>query len=375
MHTLALALKNPWRRMIALDAAIMLGLFCYKALYHNPVLEYLHLIVDYHFGFAKRAFIGTLLSIVLPVVPVWFVYALGSIVWLVALVLFLRVFAKTFGFDAATAPLFAFIFGSPFFLKNFVQTIGYFDIYGCVWLLVMLLIPARALAYPVIGAVGGAVLILIHPVHMLLYVPALCVIVATRYYFVRAMAAFEIAVGLLLAAGLAAVFLVSVFHGEMPVPLDQLTAYLRGRAASEAYLLPVVLDIWYRPISDDLARTWSVLPENIARFPIFLGLIALHWPVIRYFRQLTLALANDWHRRLTLLGIAGVTAAYVIIGAVVFDYSRWFSSWATCMFLILHAVKMLPARETVPLPAGDRRNRVLGWLITAVPRIGITKPF
>ncbi len=375
MNALALALKNPWRRMIAVDAAIMVALFLYKVLYHKPVLEYLHLVVDYHFGFAKRAFIGALLSAVLPVVPVWLVYALGAAIWLLALLLFLKLFARTFGFAEATAPLFAFMFGSPFFLKNFLQTIGYFDIYGCVWLLVALLLPARSLAYPALGAVGGAALILIHPVHMLLYVPALCVIVAMRFYFMRPVAPLEIASGLLLAASLAAVFLLCAFHGEMPVPLDELTAYLRGRIASDSYLRPEVLDIWYRPISDDIARTWSILPENMARLPIFLGLIALHWPLLRYFRELITALANVWHRRLTLLGMAGVTVGYIIIGAVVFDYSRWFSSWATCMLLILHAVKMLPARHVAPLPADDRRNRVFGWLVTAVPRIGISKPF
>ena len=35
--------------------------------------------------------------------------------------------------------------------------------------------------------------------------------------------------------------------------------------------------------------------------------------------------------------------------AMVFDYSRWISNWAVCMFLILHAVKMLPASRNVAL--------------------------
>ena len=74
----------PWRKMIAVSTAIMIGLFLYKVLYHIPGTEYLHLIIDYHFGFAKRAFIGTLVSFVLPVVPVWLVYALGGAMWLLA---------------------------------------------------------------------------------------------------------------------------------------------------------------------------------------------------------------------------------------------------------------------------------------------------
>ncbi len=31
--------------------------------------------------------------------------------------------------------------------------------------------------------------------------------------------------------------------------------------------------------------------------------------------------------------------------AIVFDYSRWISNWAVCLFLILHAVKILPASQ------------------------------
>jgi hypothetical protein len=375
MSIMAHALRNPWRRMIVIDAAIMVGLFIYKVLYHNPVLEYLHLIVDYHFGFAKRALIGTLVSFVLPVVPVWFVYLLGGAIWLLALVLFLKLFSKTFGFEAATAPLFAFIFGSPFFLKNFLESIGYFDIYGCVWALIMLLIAPRSFAYVVIGAIGCAALILIHPIHMLLYVPTVGVIIVMRYYFIRGANVLDVTAGFVVASIVAALFILSAFYGKMPVPMDQLIAHLRQRTTDQTYLAPVVLDIWYRPILNDMSRTWSVLPQYVLRLPVYAALIALHWPVIRYFKQLINALANAWHRRLTLLGLVGITLGYLIIGVVVFDYSRWFSSWAVCMFLIMHAVKMLPAREPVPLIADDKWNRALGWIITLVPRVGITKPF
>ncbi len=177
MNTMVQALKNPWRRMIAVDVALMLALFIYKVLYHTPSIEYLHLIIDYHFGFAKRAFAGTLLSFVLPVVPVWFVYALGAAIWLLALVLFLKLFSKTFGFSAAAMPLFAFIFGSPFFLKNFVQSIGYFDVYGCVFALIMLLIPARSLGYLVIGALGALSIYFI----VFLFIAGLCKMVLRRF--------------------------------------------------------------------------------------------------------------------------------------------------------------------------------------------------
>jgi hypothetical protein len=71
-----------------------------------------------------------------------------------------------------------------------------------------------------------------------------------------------------------------------------------------------------------------------------------------------------------------VSAAYLIMFAMVFDYSRWISNWAVCMFLILHAVKTLPASQVVPLiPTNDRKATIFGWIVTLIPRVGIVRPF
>jgi hypothetical protein len=60
----------------------------------------------------------------------------------------------------------------------------------------------------------------------------------------------------------------------------------------------------------------------------------------------------------------------------VFDYSRWISNWAVCMFLILHAVKTLPGSQVVPpVPANDRNTTIFGWVVTLIPRVGIVRPF
>ena len=62
--------------------------------------------------------------------------------------------------------------------------------------------------------------------------------------------------------------------------------------------------------------------------------------------------------------------------AMVFDYSRWISNWAACLFLILHAVKMLPAsKDTLPIPADDRKTMISGWINALIPRVGIVRPF
>jgi hypothetical protein len=71
-----------------------------------------------------------------------------------------------------------------------------------------------------------------------------------------------------------------------------------------------------------------------------------------------------------------VSLAYLIMFAIVFDYSRWISNWAVCMFLILHAVKTLPSSQAVsPVAADDRKATVLGWIVTLIPRVGIVRPF
>ncbi|MFZ1970484.1 MAG: hypothetical protein WAU79_25725, partial [Bradyrhizobium sp.] len=122
--------------------------------------------------------------------------------------------------------------------------------------------------------------------------------------------------------------------------------------------------------------TWARLPSNILGVPVFALLIWLHSPLWRYFSNLIRSLASDLHRRLVVAGIIGVTAAYLIMFAMVFDYSRWISNWAVCLFLILHAVKTLPSTQVVPLIAGDdRKTGIFGWIVTLIPRVGVIRPF
>src|SRR5262249_35873489 len=96
----------------------------------------------------------------------------------------------------------------------------------------------------------------------------------------------------------------------------------------------------------------------------------------RYLSRLIRALASESHRRIVIAALALVTTGYLVMFAIVFDYSRWISNWAVCLFLILHAVKMLPAARSVsPVPAQDRSTNIFGWIITVIPRVGIVRPF
>src|SRR2546430_17592008 len=101
-------LKSPWRLMLAVNVAVLIGVFLHK-ITAPPSVPYIHLLVDYHFGFTKRALIGAVVALFTSKVPVWLVLALGGVVWLITAALFARLFRRTFGFDEKHLPLFVFM--------------------------------------------------------------------------------------------------------------------------------------------------------------------------------------------------------------------------------------------------------------------------
>jgi len=368
--------KGPdaaWRLMIAINVAIFPALFAYKLFFSEPFVQYQQLLVTYHFGFAKRALIGTVLSWLTTTVPLADVYILGLAAWLVTAGLFVLAFKRLFGFDRGNLPLFAFVFGSPFFLKNFMYSIGYFDIYGCMVGFIALLIPAGPFYPFVIGAACG-LLILIHHLHFLLYLPTICLIVFVRYYWLANRSPLEIAGGLLLALTLGAVFVAAAFFGDVAAPRETLIAYMQHRATD---YFPADVSIWYSSIAQETRNTAAVLYRNAWRLPIYLALIALHLPVIKVFRSAIASLAES-DRRMVVLATCAITLSYLVIFAVVYDYARWVCNWAVCMLLVMHAVRLLPSAAGIASPAiaaDDRTNLPLASIITLIPRVGITKPF
>jgi hypothetical protein len=367
--------EHPWRLMIALNAAVALGVLLHKITL-PPFVPYIHLLVNYHFGFIKRALIGAAVSLVFAKVPVWLVFALGGAVWLITLGLFVALFRRTFGFNDRQLPLLVFMAGSPFFFKNFMHTLGHFDIYGCALAIVLLLVPARSILFVAAAAVASMILILIHQIHFLMYVPTIAAIVVLRYYLVHGVSRQNMIAGIVACASVGLMFVAVQFYGSMTVPEVQFIEYLSGRMAdpSQTRLLSFSY-IWYQGLSTEIHDTWARMPSNALGFPVFALLIWLHTPLWRYFAALIQSLSNDWHGRVVMAAIVAVSLGYLIMFAVVFDYSRWISNWAVCMFLILHAVKMLPGTDVAPVVAEDRRNKVFGWIVTIIPRVGIVRPF
>ena len=362
--------------MLAINAAVLIGVFWHKITL-PPYVPYIHLLVDYHFGFTKRALIGAIVSLFTAKVPVWLVFALSGSVWLITAGLFIQLFRRTFGFDEKHLPLFVFMAGSPFFLKNFMHTLGHFDIYGCLLVTCLLLIPARSLAYVVLAAVFSALLVLIHHIHLLMYVPTIAVIVVLRYYLMQGVNRRNAVVGIASLAAIGGLFIAAQFYGTMAVPETEFVAYLQGRMADPSHTNLLSFGyIWYQPLSKEIWDTWARLPHNLLGVPVFALLIWLHTPLWRYFRNLITALSIDAHRRIVTAAIIMVSLGYLVMFAIVFDYSRWISNWAVCLFLILHAVKMLPAsKETSPISGDNRKTIMFGGMLTLIPRVGIVRPF
>jgi hypothetical protein len=240
-----------------------------------------------------------------------------------------------------------------------------------------MLVPARSIAFVLLAALFSIILILIHHIHLLMYVPTIATIVLLRYYLVQGFNRRNVIIGAAAALCVGLLFLAAQFLGTMAVPEAEFVRYLQGRMAdpTRTNLLSFSY-IWYQPLTKEISDTWERMPSNILGIPVFALLIWLHAPLWKYFVDLIRSLSDELHRRVVVAAIATVSAGYFIMFAIVFDYSRWISNWAVCMFLILHAVKTLPGAKPVqPNAADDRRTVMLGWILTLIPRVGIVRPF
>ena len=177
--------------------------------------------------------------------------------------------------------------------------------------------------------------------------------------------------------------LLSACKSEFPdvpkgiIPMDKMELILADMHITDAVAeTRAQMGMNEKLLAQEFHDTWERMPSNILGVPVFALLIWLHAPLWRYFADLIRSLAEDLHRRIVTAAIITVSFAYLIMFAIVFDYSRWISNWAVCMFLILHAVKTLPSSKPVPpISADDTKTGVLGWIVTVIPRVGIIRPF
>ena len=347
----------------------------YKISRESPVIQYSYLLATYHFGFVKRALLGTIVALFQPKLGIAAVWILATGIWLLAIGLFVLLFTRTFGWRGDRIQLFVFTFGSPFFFKNFYHTAGFFDIYGCVLALVALLLPISRF-FPFVIAAGCVAALLIHHLHFLLYLPLIAFIVAIRLYALRVPSNFDVVVGAILTVLVVCVFALIMMFGDASVPPATLLEYMRSRATDP--LGSPNMTVWYSTIGEEFAQTAAMFPRNVARFPIYAALVALHWPIAAMASAVIASIPQRGARVLAVAGLAGITLAYVPIFLLVFDYARWVSNWGVCMILALHAIALLCPRNAMP-PFGRPHLAIqfliLGLIVTLIPRVGLTMPF
>lgn len=365
---------RPYKLMLACDLVIVVGVLISK-LNQYPGIEYDHLLVTYRFGFIKRALIGELLSYVLPKVSIAHVYVLGIAVWLATLAAFVSLFKRCFGLRRETLPLFAFMVGSPFFFKNFMHSVGYFDIYGCLAAIVAILLPIRVW-YPLALGAGAGLLLLIHHVHFLLYIPTIVVIAVLRYRAQRRVTVAATAMGGAMLAAIVGLFAWISLAGNPTVPLNTF-AFALGERANDIIDFGRVR-IWYSTLAGEVEETWAKMPTNASRMPVYALFVVLHLPLIRFAANMIRNLPDATDRMLVYASLSVVSAGYLLMSLIVFDHARWVSNWAVCMMLIVHAVRLLDRRNEAdiePLRPTTWSTLAFAWLITLIPRVGITRAF
>jgi hypothetical protein len=180
-----------------------------------------------------------------------------------------------------------------------------------------------SLLFVATAALFSIILVLIHHIHLLMYVPTIITIVVIRHYLAYGLNRANVAYGVIALLIVSALFFAAQFWGTMPIPEADFVAYLKTRMAdpSRTELLQFAY-IWYQPLTQEVSDTWGRLPHNILGAPVFALLIWLHAPLWRYSANLIGALANDMHCRLVIAALAGVSLAYLVMFAMVFDYSR-----------------------------------------------------
>ena len=177
------------------------------------------------------------------------------------------------------------------------------------WRIVLLLVPARSILFVAAAAAASLILILIHQIHFLMYVPTIAAIVVLRYYLVHGVSRQNAIAGIVACASVGLLFLVVQFYGSMAVPEDRLIDHLRGRMAdpSQTRLLSFSY-IWYQNLATEIHDTWARMPSNLLGIPVFALLIWLHAPLWRYFAALIRSLSDDLHRRVVIAAIVAVSA-------------------------------------------------------------------
>jgi hypothetical protein len=340
--------------------------------------EYAHRLVSYDHGLIRRALVGEIYSLFVSRVSPWQVDMEGFVSVAVAICLGWLVFTRTVRVGPAHKLAIAcFVFGSPFLFKNYLGTLGKFDVLGACVAMLAALLPLRAFTFVAVGVLS-AILLMVHHINATLFVPVIYGIV-----FIRALAASWLPPRALVflvissLAALAVLFFVLVNFANPPISEQEFTVLLRSHATA-----PVpdwVASMWFSTFAEELRKTRLMFPINIVRLPVYVILVAVHWPIIHFARRrlAASALANQTSARVFQLVLAVILASYIVTMIVAFDYARFISDYVFSLVL-LTAVQISsvagPITDASDFRLNDARVIVLAVVVAAIPWVGMITP-
>jgi hypothetical protein len=226
------------------------------------------------------------------------------------------------------------------------------------------------------AALASMILILIHHIHFLMYVPTIAAIVVLRLLSGSRRQPAERGRGDrgLRERGLAVSGV--QFYGSMAVPEDRFIDYLRGRMAdpSQTRLLSFSLYLVPAACHGNSRHLGAHAVQSAGRSGVRAADLAAHAAVEIFCGTDPGAVGRlaspRRHRRdrRCKRGLSHHVRDGVRLFAVDFELGG------------LHVPD--PARgedaagsEVTPVAADDRRNRMFGWIVTLIPRVGIVRPF
>ena len=113
------------------------------------------------------------------------------------------------------------------------------------------------LGFVLLATLFSIVLILIHHIHLLMYVPTIAVIVVVRHYVPAAFNRTSLAIGVVSTLLLVALFVAMQFWGTMPIPQADFVAYLKSRMADPSRTDMLGFSyIWYQPLAKEISDTF-----------------------------------------------------------------------------------------------------------------------
>jgi hypothetical protein len=140
-----------------------------------------------------------------------------------------------------------------------------------------------------------------------------------------------------------------------------------------------VASMWFSTFAEEVRKTRLMFPINIVRLPVYLVLIAIHWPIIRFARRRLAqsALASPTSALMFRLVLAVIIAGYIVTMIVAFDYARFISDLVFCMVL-LSGVEIFSVSGPITDASDFRPDHagviLLAIVVAAIPWVGMITP-